>query len=206
MKTMMLRSLLAALSALLLLGSGCAFAQNEGGEEEYVNVPEGYDLVDSVYLRKAPMLDSAFFGHNIFNDMPSRAKGDAAEVTVRQSQQIRAAFHATMNSNPNRKLQGYRIRIFFDNSQTARAESEKTAVAFKKAWPGVGVYRTYESPFFKVTVGDFRSRSEALAFLQKLRGSYPSAFVLKGTIEFPPVNPERPFVTDTVSVLKRIDL
>ena len=190
------------LASLLLAGCVSAFAQN-GEDDEYIDVPEGYDLVDSVYQRKAPMLDSAFFGHNIFNDMPSRDKGDAATVTVRQSQEIRAAFHKTMNSNENRKLQGYRIRIFFDNSQSARSGSERVAASFKKAWPGVGVYRTYESPFFKVTVGDFRTRSEALAFLQKLRGSYPSAFVLKGTIEYPPADPERPFISDTVSVLRR---
>lgn len=201
MKTSLTRRML-LLAALLLAGSVPAFAQN-GDDVEYIEIPDGYDLVDSVFQRKAPMLDSAFFGHNIFNDMPSRVNGDAASVTVHQSQEIRAAFHATMRSNASRKLQGYRIRIFFDNSQSARSESEKTAVAFKRAWPGVGVYRTYESPFFKVTVGDFRTRSEALSFLQKLRGTYPSAFVLKGVIEYPPADPERPFVTDTVSVLRR---
>ena len=191
---MMKRVLIVALLAILSAAAVPAAAQD-------VILPDGYELVDSVFRSPAPMLDSANFGRNIFKSLP--AEGEPGSVRIYQSSALQAAFHDTMRSNPSRKLTGYRIRIFFDNSQSARSASEAVSRSFMAAHPGIGVYRTYESPFFKVTVGNFRTRSEALAFLQTIKGRYPSAFILKGTIDYPPVYRERPFVEDTVLVMKR---
>ena len=89
------------------------------------------------------------------------------------------------NSQSQGKMQGYRVRIFFDNKQTARAESESIASSFSEAYPQVAVYRIYENPYFKVTVGDFRTRSEAMQFMRKIRNSYPQAFITRENISFP---------------------
>ena len=165
-----------------------------------VIVPEGYELVDSLCRVPAPLLDSTNFGRNIFQSLPSEGAG---AVRIFQTRTLQSAFHDVMRSNPSRKMTGYRIRIYFDNSQNARSASAAVSHSFSAAHPGIGVYRTYESPFFKVTVGDFRTRSEALAFLQTIKGQYPSAFILKGTISYPPVYPERPYVVDTVLVMRK---
>ena len=53
------------------------------------------------------------------------------------------------------------------------------------AYPGIGVYRTFESPNFKVMVGDFRTKDEALKVYQPLKASYPTALLLKDTINYP---------------------
>lgn len=166
-----------------------------------VIIPEGYELVDSLCVVPAPMLDSALLGQNIFRSLPT--DGEPGTVHVYQSRALQAAFHDVMRSNPSRKISGYRIRIYFDNSQNARSASAAVSGGFAAAHPGIGVYRTYESPFFKVTVGDFRTRSEALAFLQTIKGQYPSAFILKGTIKYPPVYSEHPYVVDTVLVMRK---
>lgn len=157
---------------------------------------DGYELVDSVYRAPAALLDSANFGRSIFSALPPT-------VRVNQSASLRSDFEATVGSNGSRKLNGYRIRVFFDNSQSARGASEAVAAGFRHSYPGIGVYRTYESPFFRVTVGNFRTRSEAFAFLQRIKGSYPGAFIMKCPIDYPPVNPEKPFVQDTVTLLRR---
>lgn len=161
-------------------------------------LPEGYSAVDSVYNAPAPLLDSLNLGRNIFHAMP-------AGVQISQSTAVQSAFHSTMRANPNRKISGYRIRIFFDNSQSARGASEAVAARFRAAYPGIGVYRTYESPFFKVTVGNFRNRSDAFAFLQRIKGSYPGAFVMKSDIDYPPIDAQKPFVQDTLIVVRKAD-
>ena len=51
--------------------------------------------------------------------------------------------------------------------------------------PGIGVYRTFESPNFKVCVGDFRTKDEALKVYHSLKGAYPTAIILKETINYP---------------------
>ena len=50
---------------------------------------------------------------------------------------------------------------------------------------GIGVYRTFESPNFKVCVGDFRTKDEALKLYHALKSSYPTAIILKETINYP---------------------
>ena len=47
------------------------------------------------------------------------------------------------------------------------------------------MYRTFESPNYKVTVGDFRSKDEALGIYNALKGTYPTAYIIKETINYP---------------------
>jgi len=46
-------------------------------------------------------------------------------------------------------------------------------------------YKQFEYPYFKVYVGDFRTRSEALKFLKEIEYNYPDAFIREDIVEFP---------------------
>ena len=126
-------------------------------------------------------VDSTLVGRSIFNLLPSREKGSKATATVHQSQEIRDAFNRQVSANASKRVVVYRIRIYNDNKQNARAASESAMSRFKAMYPGISAYRSYVNPFFKVTVGDFRTRPEADRLLQQLRGSFPTAFVVKET-------------------------
>lgn len=126
----------------------------------------------------APAVDSTLIGKSIFNLLPN--------VTVHQSEAILASMNRQISSNSSRRLSGYRVRIFNDNKQNARGASEAAMGRFKGMYPGIAAYRTYSNPFFKVTVGDFRTKSEAMRLLQQVKGSFPSAFIVKETINYPP--------------------
>ena len=69
-------------------------------------------------------LDSAFVGKSIFSLLPSKAKGDPADVKVHQSQAILESFNSHISSNSSKGISGFRIRIFNDNQQSARVSSE----------------------------------------------------------------------------------
>jgi hypothetical protein len=99
-------------------------------------------------------------------------------------------------------MSGYRVRIFFDNRQSARKESENVLKRFHAIFPDVMAYRLYANPYFKVTVGDFRTRSEAMALLARIKGDFPSAFVVKENIEYPAVDSRNAVVIDTLKVLR----
>ena len=106
-------------------------------------------------------------------------------VTVNQSRAMRTAFDSYVSSNASKKLTGYRIRVYYDNGQNARNRSEAIARSISNAYPGMGVYRTFDSPNFKVTVGDFRTKDEALKVYHALKATYPTALILKETINYP---------------------
>ena len=168
-------------------------------------VPEGYELVDSVVYRPVSAVDTTLAGKDVFLVMPSRRSGDDADVNVRQSDNMQASMRQHIASNSKRTIPGYRVRIFFDNKQTARTESENTLKKFNGLFPDVMAYRIYVNPYFKVTVGDFRTKSEAMALLTRIKGAFPSAFVVKENIEYPVVDSENAVVADTVKVLRPIE-
>lgn len=167
-------------------------------------VPEGYESVDSVVYRPAAAIDQALAGKDIFLVLPSRSAGDDVNVSVHQSDLVRNSFRQHISSNSKRTSPGYRVRIFFDNRQSARNESENTLKKFKQLFPEVAAYRIYANPYFKVTVGDFRTKSEAMALLTRIKGAFPSAFVVKENIEYPVVDSDNAVVTDTVKVLRPV--
>ena len=169
-----------------------------------VVVPEGYELVDSLVYRPASAVDITLAGKNILEVMPKKSAGGNADVNVLQSENIDLALQEHMAANAGRKLNGYRVRIFFDNKQSARTASEETLKRFESMYHDVVAYRTYANPYFKVTVGDFRTKSEAMALLERIRYEFPSAFVVKENISFPVVDRENAFVVDTLKVLRPI--
>lgn len=161
-------------------------------------VPEGYVLADSIVYRPVSAVDTTLVGKNIFNLLSSSGQ----DVDVRQSQMIAGSMESHVASNEARTMSGYRVRIFFDNKQTARNDSEATLKKFKSLFPDIMAYRLYANPYFKVTVGDFRTKSEAMALLARIKGEFPSAFVVKENIEYPVVDSDNAVIVDTVKVLR----
>lgn len=154
--------------------------------------------IDSVVYRQASAMDSTLIGKSIFSLLPSSDKGGASGVTVHQSAAILKAFNSHVASNRDRKMNGYRVRIFSDNKQNSRGASEAALARFKGMFPGCSAYRTYSNPFFKVTVGDFRTKSEAMKMLQQLKGSFPSAFIVAEQINYPVVDRNHAYTIETV--------
>lgn len=163
--------------ALLILCPLAAFAQNPVQQEEA-------ESVDMTYAGQ-PAIDSSLAGKSIFNVLKSGNTGRAGKVEVVQSPAVAKAMENHIARNASKKMHGYRIRIFFDNGQNARAKSESVVGAFSAQHPGVGVYRDYENPYFRVTVGDFRTRRDATRFLNSIKWQYPTGFIVKETIKYP---------------------
>lgn len=79
----------------------------------------------------------------------------------------------------NRKtIRGYCVRIFFDNSQNARNESQKAMDKFKKMYPETFVQNEYTAPYFKVTAGNFLTHEEAIVLWANISREFPSSFVV----------------------------
>lgn len=80
------------------------------------------------------------------------------------------------------KIAGYRIRIFFDNGQNARAEALATQERFNSEFPGIPTFLVYENPSYIVTVGNCISIDEALMLWERVRKSFGTAFLWRGEI------------------------
>ncbi|HDP76428.1 MAG TPA: SPOR domain-containing protein [Bacteroidales bacterium] len=110
-------------------------------------------------------------------------------VTIRQNETI-TQIHSIryLHNAKSPGMEGYRIRIFFELGQFARKNSEDIMQAFMEKYPGVPVYQNYQNPYWKVSVGDYRSREEAIKFYNQIIKDYPKAFIIPERINFPLLN------------------
>ncbi len=82
-------------------------------------------------------------------------------------------------------IDGYRIQVFFNSGRNAREEALRIKADFLSDFPDIPVYIVYQSPFYKVRVGDFRNKYEALGTFKQIGRKYPSAYIVKDVIPFP---------------------
>ena len=106
-------------------------------------------------------------------------------VSVDQTTPVHQALQNYVLDNAEKPISGYRIRVFYDNGPQARDKSEAVEQLLKKQFPEVLVYRSFESPNYKVSIGDFRTKDEALRIYNALKGTYPTAFIIKESINYP---------------------
>ncbi len=185
--------------ALLLASTLCANAQIVG---IYTSVPDsipaGCVVVDSLVYSQTQRVETSLRGGNFNTIMPEN-------VTFRHSVAVGDALDAQIQSNQGRLVEGYRIRIFLDNQQDSRERSAKAVEEFTKLYPGYNTYRSFTNPFFKVTVGDFRTKADAQIALKRISRSFPAAFIVKEKMKYPVIDLDRAIIVDTLKVVRRIE-
>ena len=76
--------------------------------------------------------------------------------------------------------EGYRIQIMYTD---VRDEAYQSKGAMYKEFPDLASYVEYEQPYFKLRLGDFKTRLEATYYLQQVIVLYPGAFIVKDKIK-----------------------
>jgi len=77
---------------------------------------------------------------------------------------------------------GYRIQLF---SGSNRKEAYNIQARFQAEYPGVRTYISYNTPDFKLHVGDFRTRLEAEKQVQDMKYRYTGLFITAAKINPP---------------------
>lgn len=101
----------------------------------------------------------------------------AGRVTVTEYGDAAQAVRNAAQSVSRQRLRGYRVCVFFDNGQGARAGAVAAKSLFESTFSGIPVYMVYENPYFKVTVGNCLTAEEAIILKGKVSGTFPKAFL-----------------------------
>lgn len=73
-----------------------------------------------------------------------------------------------------RKVAGYRVQIFSDNNaRTAKNEAESKARLVAEKFPRYSTYVVYSSPYWRLKLGDFRTRDEAEVAANEIKRKFP---------------------------------
>ncbi|MBL4593949.1 MAG: SPOR domain-containing protein [Flavobacteriales bacterium] len=83
------------------------------------------------------------------------------------------------------KLKGYRIQIYSGNKKQPANQARST---FLKIYRKKKAHMKYEQPYYKVRVGDFKTKLEALKFKKDLTKHFPNCFIVKGAIDINEIN------------------
>jgi len=92
--------------------------------------------------------------------------------------------HSQLNQK-KRGFDGFRLEIFFSSESQAREKATRVKNDFNLTFPTIPAYVMFQTPNFKVRIGDFRNKSEALKSKAYIASKYPNAFIVKDNIRFP---------------------
>ena len=85
----------------------------------------------------------------------------------------------------SKTMPGYRIQIFMEIGNDAINHAQSVKYSFTRAFPEIPVYLSYEQPYYRLRVGDFRSRIEAEKYLRLIKPKFSLAFVTTDVINPP---------------------
>lgn len=92
-------------------------------------------------------------------------------VTGEENSEAKAASSATARSRS-----GYRVEVFADNNvRTAKAQASNRKRLLQARLPQYRVYLVFESPFWRVRLGDFPTRAGAESALAEVRRVLPQS-------------------------------
>ncbi len=74
---------------------------------------------------------------------------------------------------------GYRVKIHFGQDRNKASEIK---TKFLSKYRDVDAYENYIQPNFVIVVGDFKTKPEAYGYLNKIKGDFPAAFIVKDKI------------------------
>ena len=119
----------------------------------------------------------------------AQSKTSPGKVELIQDKRVPALVekHIALNDAQTGVMEGYRIQIYFDSGNESKKHAMDARSAFIQKHPDIPAYLTFQEPFFKVRVGDFRTKLEADGVLQQLLAVFPNAYTVRDKINFPKV-------------------
>lgn len=109
---------------------------------------------------------------NIINELAVETNG--ATVKVRQDARLDSMLCRHGSYTGERTVPGFRIQIYSNNTQKrAKEEAQQRAATINAYDEELTAYITFNSPFWRVRVGDFLNYEDAVAKLRELKAAFP---------------------------------
>jgi len=123
-------------------------------------------------------------GDDILSKIQRNEKNEG-EVMIFQDMRVNDLLYNHIEQNKRSGVSGYRIRIYANLGNEAREQSQATKTRFYEHFPEIPIYTEYVSPYFRVLVGDYRSRIDAMKDFNRIQKYFPAAFIFPDEINYP---------------------
>ncbi len=110
----------------------------------------------------------------------------AGQVYVNQNPDLQMIINNHISLNKNKYiLKGWRVQIYLGSGQNSKTKANSRKTNFLSRYPNVNAYMVYDSPYFKIHVGNFRTKFEAEAFKKKISNYFSNSWIIESEIEKP---------------------
>ena len=92
--------------------------------------------------------------------------------------------HNRINKNKN-GLIGFRLQIAFASKKESILEKR---LKFITKYPSIPIYLSYNAPYYKLRIGNFRNKLDALKTKEKIIENYPGTYIVTETIPLSEIN------------------
>jgi len=115
--------------------------------------------------------------------LPLLGLSSESSVIFLQDPRVEVLLRRNIESNRGVTVDGFRINIFFQSGNLSRSNALAAQEIFEERFPEMRSYVSFQEPYFRVNVGNFRTRLEAVTALESyLRATYPQAFVVSAVL------------------------
>ena len=139
-------------------------------------------------MMKTLLIAILFISINSFGqDTIPVKQADTNSITIHKDPRIDLLVkkQAQINEETSREARrigkGYRLLVINTNKRDEAVEAKTKVYTY---FPELKSYLIYQSPFYKLKVGNFKERKEAEEYLQRLKKYFPQGvFIMSDTIE-----------------------
>src|SRR5215204_5541676 len=115
---------------------------------------------------------------------------DSSAVVVHKDPRVdalvkkQAAVNAAIKRASARSMKGYRLLVVNTNKRNEAIDAKAKIYTY---FPELKAYLVYQTPYFKLKAGNFKTRDEADKYRQNLNTVFPKGvFIINDTIEITP--------------------
>lgn len=102
---------------------------------------------------------------------PDELKARLAKITATSADEVQSS---TTTTPAYTRTAYYRVEVFSDNSRNAKNLAMAKRRNMQTRFPQYPSSLSFDSPFWRVHVGEFRSRSDAESAMAEIRQAFPS--------------------------------
>jgi len=122
---------------------------------------------------------------DIFSRLAEERQG-AGDITLQSDPKLNEILLKYIEINQDKNgIPCYWIRIYSGSGHDSRDRAYQVKAKFLKIQDDIKNMVTYDEPNFKVYVGGYRVKSDALKLLRNIQRDFPSAFIVYDIIDFP---------------------
>jgi len=142
----------------------------------------------SVFIQQVAFSQSVYRSsrqQDIFSRLAEEREG-AGQITVYSDPKLNEILLKYIEINREKNgVPAYWVRIYSGSGHDSRNRAYQAKAKFLKEIEGIKSMVIYDEPNFKVYVGGYRVKSDALKLLRNIQHDFPSAFIVYDIIDFP---------------------